>query len=105
MCREADRFAAVVLMQAEVFSVFAEKSGLDVVALQRMYGRAYSTVELRLAELMQHQPLLTVLYDRKEGRKRAARVGRHLPSRSLQGVGGGADARVQAEKRCHRSDC
>lgn len=66
MCREADRFAAAVLMQPEVFSAFAERSGLDVVALQRVYGRAYSTVALRLVEVMQHQPLLTVLYERKE---------------------------------------
>lgn len=67
MCREADRFAAAVLMQPAVFSAFAERSGLDVVALQRVYGRAYSTVALRLAEVMQHQPLLAVLYERKEG--------------------------------------
>ena len=66
MCREAERFAAAVLMQPEVFSVFAERSGLDVVALQRAYGRAYSTVALRLVEVLQSQPLLVVLYERKE---------------------------------------
>ena len=66
LCRQADRFAAAALMQPEVFSMFAEKSGLDVVALQRMYGRAYSSLALRLVEVMQSQPLLIVLYEREE---------------------------------------
>ena len=66
LCRQADRFAAATLMQPEVFSMFAEKSRLDVVALQRMYGRAYSSLALRLVEVMQSQPLLVVLYERKE---------------------------------------
>lgn len=66
MCQEADRFAAATLMQPEVFSMFAEKSGLDVVALQDMYGRAYSSLAVRLVEVMRHQPLLSVLYERKE---------------------------------------
>ena len=66
LCRDADRFAAAVLMQPEVFAPFAESSGFDVVALQRVYGRAYASVTLRLAEVMRHQPLLAVLYERKE---------------------------------------
>ena len=65
-CRQADSFAAAALMQPEVFSLFAETSGLDVAALQRMYGRAYSSLTIRLAEVMRHQPLLAVLYERKE---------------------------------------
>ena len=65
LCREADRFAAAVLMQPELFAPFAENSGFDVVALQRMYRRAYASVTIRLAEVMGHQPLLAVLYERR----------------------------------------
>ena len=66
MCWQADAFAAAVLMQPEFFSLFAETTGLDVVALQKTYGRAYSSLTLRLAEVMKHQPLLSVLYEREE---------------------------------------
>ena len=66
-CRQADRFAASALMQPHWFSMFVEASGFDVVALQGTYGRAYSSLTLRLAEVMRHQPLLAVLYERKEG--------------------------------------
>ena len=37
VCRQADRFAAAVLMQPEGFALLAEASGLDVTALQREY--------------------------------------------------------------------
>ncbi len=66
MCRQADRFAAATLMQPHVFSLFAETCGFDVVTLQRTYRRAYSSLTLRLVEVMGHQPLLAVLYERKE---------------------------------------
>jgi hypothetical protein len=66
VCRQADRFAAAALMPPDVFSPFAEASGFDVVALQGMYQRAYSSVAIRLAEVMRHQPLLAVLYERKQ---------------------------------------
>ena len=66
LCRQADRFAAAALMQPTLFGLFAEAAGFDVVALQRMYGRAYSSLTIRLAEVMQHQPLLAVLYERRE---------------------------------------
>ncbi len=66
MCRLADRFAASALMQPYWFSLFAEASGFDVVALQRTYGRAYSSLTIRLAEVMRHQPLLAVLYERRK---------------------------------------
>ena len=66
MCWQADAFAAAVLMQPEFFSLFAETTGLDVVALQKTYGRAYSSLTLRLAEVMKHQPLMSVLYEREE---------------------------------------
>ena len=66
LCREADRFAASVLMQPEMFALFAESTGLDVVALQKMYQRSYASLTLRLAEVMRHQPLMAVLYEREE---------------------------------------
>ena len=65
-CRQADRFAAAALMQPYWFSLFAEASGFDVVAMQRTYGRAYSSLTIRLVEVMRHQPLLAVLYEREE---------------------------------------
>ena len=66
VCWQADRFAAAALMPPDVFSLFAEASGFDVVALQGMYQRAYSSVAIRLAEVMRHQPLLAVLYEHRE---------------------------------------
>ena len=97
-CRQADRFAAAALMQPRWFSLFAQASGLDVVALQSTYGRAYSSLTIRLAEVMKHQPLLAVLYERKEGED--PRQWEVVPSpRGLQGHGCGANARVQAEDK------
>ena len=69
MCRQADRFAAAVLMQPYWFSLFAVSSGLDVIALQKAFGRAYSSVILRLAEVMRDQPLIAILYERGEARE------------------------------------
>ncbi len=66
VCPEADRFAAAVLMQPKPFAADAEASGLDVVALQRMYGCSYVSVTLRLAEALRKPPLLTALYERAE---------------------------------------
>ena len=66
VCREADRFAAAVLMQPETFSLMAEASGLDVLALQRAYRCSYSSVTLRLAEVVSEFPLMAVLYERDE---------------------------------------
>ncbi|MDO8751702.1 MAG: hypothetical protein Q7K03_11280 [Dehalococcoidia bacterium] len=66
LCRMADRFAAAVLMQPEVFALFAQAAGLDVVALQHMYRRAYASVALRLVEVMHQQPMLVAVYDRCE---------------------------------------
>ena len=65
LCREADIFAAAVLMQPAPFACFAQRTGFDVVALQRLYQRSYASLALRLAEVMRHQPLLTVLYERQ----------------------------------------
>ena len=66
VCREADRFAAAALMQPQAFSLAAERSGLDVLALQRTYRCSYASVTLRLAEVMENRPLMTVLYEREE---------------------------------------
>ena len=66
MCREADRFAAAALMQPRAFSLLAERSGLNVLALQRTYRCSYASVTLRLAEVMENRPLMTVLYEREE---------------------------------------
>ena len=66
VCREADRFAAAVLMQPESFSLFAEASGFDVLALQRQYRCSYAAVTIRLAEVMGDRPLMAVLYEREE---------------------------------------
>jgi hypothetical protein len=38
VCREADRFAAAVLMQPDVFLSYAQASGLDVAALHDHFG-------------------------------------------------------------------
>ena len=65
LCRLADRFAASALIQPGFFALFAETTGLDVMALQRTYSRAYSSLTIRLAEVMRHQPLLAVLYERR----------------------------------------
>ena len=56
VCRQADRFAAAVLMQPEEFSLVAEASGLDVLALQRAYRCSYASVTLRLAETVRITP-------------------------------------------------
>ena len=66
VCNEADRFAAAVLMQREPFEVFAMATGLDVIALRGQFQRSYRSVALRLGEVMSHQPLLAVLYERRE---------------------------------------
>ena len=68
VCREADRFAAAVLMQPEGFRELAQAWRLDVTALQREYRYAYAAVALRLAEVVRHPPLLVVLYERADRR-------------------------------------
>ena len=86
MCWQADAFAAAVLMQPEFFSLFAETTGLDVVALQKTYGRAYSSLTLRLAEVMKHQPLMSVLYEREEEGKPDQWPTTHTPSQFIAKV-------------------
>ena len=64
VCRQADRFAAAVLMQPGEFQNLALAWGLDVMALQREYGYAYATITMRLAEVVRGLPYFVVLYER-----------------------------------------
>ena len=66
VCGEGDRFAAAVLMQPAVFLVMARASGLDVLALQRMYRCSYASVAIRLAEVVRYPPFMVVLYENGE---------------------------------------
>ena len=66
VCREADRFAAAVLMQPDIFLSYAQASGLNVAALHEQFGCAYSSVAIRVAEVVRDPPLLVVLYEREE---------------------------------------
>ena len=65
ICPEADRFAAAVMMPPETFAACAQATGLDVLALQRLFRCAYLSVTRRLGEVMRTQPLLAVLYERR----------------------------------------
>ena len=66
VCREADRFAAAVLMQPRAFASLAEETGLDVLALQRAFQCSYASVTIRLAEVLRAPPLMAVLYERTD---------------------------------------
>ncbi len=66
ICQQAERFAAAALMQPDIFLPYAQASGLDVVALHDVFGCAYSSAALRLAEVVRDPPLLVVLYEREE---------------------------------------
>ena len=56
VCREADRFAAAVLMQPRAFEPLALEWGLDVLALQRAFRCSYASVTIRLAEVLRRRP-------------------------------------------------
>ncbi len=66
VCREAERFAAAVLMQPRAFEPLALEYGLDVLALQRAFRCSYASVTIRLAEVLRHPPLMAVLYERED---------------------------------------
>ena len=65
LCADADKFAAVTMMSGDLFHAVARASGLDVVEIQRQYGRSYSSVAMRLAEVMKEQPMFIALYERR----------------------------------------
>ena len=67
ICQRAERFAAAVLMQPELFAAYAQASGLDVVALRDQFNCSYASVSLRMTEVVRRPPLLVVLYERKQG--------------------------------------
>ena len=78
---EADRFTASVLMQPDVFAMYAEASELDIVAVQPVYRLSYASVTMRLIEVMRGQPLFAVLYAREErGSRGRGRTGPRCPS-------------------------
>lgn len=66
ICQQAEHSAAAVLMQPDIFVPYPQASGLDVVALHDVFGYAYSSAALRLAEVVRRVPLLVVLYEREE---------------------------------------
>ena len=61
----ADRFAAAVMMPSDTFEAYALATGLDVLALQKVFRCAYYSVTRRMGEVMRRQPLAAVLYERK----------------------------------------
>jgi hypothetical protein len=66
VCLAADRFAAAVLMPADIFDAYARASGLDVVALHGVFRCSYAAAAIRLGEVMDRQPLFVALYERDE---------------------------------------
>ena len=66
VCLAADRFAAAVLMPADIFDAYARASGLDVAALHRVFRCSYAAAAIRLGEVMDGQPLFVALYERDE---------------------------------------
>ena len=66
VCLDADRFAAAVLMPADIFDAYARASGLDVVTLHRVFRCSYAAAAIRLGEVMERQPLFVALYERDE---------------------------------------
>ena len=66
VCLDADRFAAAVLMPADIFDAYARASGLDVVALRGVFRCSYAAAAIRLGEVMDRQPLFVALYERDE---------------------------------------
>ena len=53
------------MMPPDTFEAYALATGLDVLALQKVFRCAYFSVTRRLGEVMSRQPLAAVLYERK----------------------------------------
>ena len=66
VCRQAERFAAAVLMQPRAFEPLALEWGLDVLKLRRAFRCSYAAVTIRLAEVLRDPPLMAVLYARED---------------------------------------
>ena len=74
VCRQAERFAAAVLMQPRAFEPVAVEWGLDVLKLQQAFQCSYAAVSIRLAEVLRHPPLMVVLYAREDEEDRRDRT-------------------------------
>ena len=94
VCREANRFAAAVLMPAATFEAFAVATGLDILSLQKRFQCSYASVALRLGEVLSRRPLLAVLYERREEGDPWDVVSGAGGER-FQGIGGGAHAGIR----------
>ena len=68
VCRQAERFAAAVLMQPRVFEPLALEWGLDILALHRAFQCSYSAVAIRLTEVLREPPLMTLVYETPDRR-------------------------------------
>ena len=66
VCLDADRFAAAVLMPADIFDAYARASGLDVVVLHGVFRCSYASAAIRLGEVMDRHPLFVALYERDD---------------------------------------
>lgn len=77
-CRSADRFAAAVLMQPEVFADRAKSCGLDVIDLHHEFGRSFASITMRLAEVLDDPAFMVVLYETRYGRLHRDRKGRRI---------------------------
>ncbi|GBD11796.1 hypothetical protein HRbin23_01475 [bacterium HR23] len=65
LCREADRFAAAVLMQKEVFVPYLLQTGFDLLAVRHQFHRSYASVIYRARELLGDRlDFLIALYER-----------------------------------------
>ena len=65
LCRAADRFAAAVLLQADVFRAFLLATGFDLLAVSRSFRRSYSSVIYRTKEVLGNElDFVIALYER-----------------------------------------
>ena len=100
VCRQAERFAAAVLMQPRAFEPVAVEWGLDVLKLQQAFQCSYAAVSIRLAEVLRHPPLMVVLYAREDGRNREEPTGdlRVKVARRTRGFGTPSDFPICGER-------
>ncbi len=100
VCRQAERFAAAVLMQPRAFEPLALEWGLDVLKLQQAFQCSYAAVSIRLAEVLRHPPLMVVLYAREDGRNREEPTGdlRVKVARRTRGFGTPSDFPICGER-------
>ena len=100
VCRQAERFAAAVLMQPRAFEPVAVEWGLDVLKLQQAFQCSYAAVSIRLAEVLRHPPLMVVLYAREDERDREEPTGdlRVKVARRTRGFGTPSDFPICGER-------